>query len=33
MACVLMIASAWHNELQFFAIMAGIFAIYYKVNA
>ena len=33
MAVALMIASVWHNELQFIAIMAGIFAIYYKIDA
>lgn len=31
-ACVCMIASAMHEELQFLAIMCGIFAIINKTN-
>ena len=30
--CALMIASAMHEELQFVAIMCGIFAIINKTN-
>jgi hypothetical protein len=31
-ACVLMIMCVWHNDLQFCAIMAILFAIYYKID-
>lgn len=30
--CVLLIMTAWYEELQFVTIMCGIFAIIYQTN-